>query len=114
MRASFQGIAAAIAFLSAVTPSVAQELKGWCLPVDDCVGAQIRIGEGRFDTCEETCEIRKPVRINGMNAFAYDEICQGDMGTNKSRIIVAQTKTGVDTTLYYISNSYVAKLEPCN
>jgi hypothetical protein len=107
-------IAVLVIAVAVTTPSFAQELRGWCLPADDCMGEQIKIGQGRFDTCEETCELKKPVRINGMNAYAYDLYCRGDMGSTKSRVIIAQTASENGTTRYYISNSFVSKLERCN
>ena len=62
----------------------AQDLRGWCYPVNECMGEQIPVGSGSYNTCEETCTLTNPVPVRGMEATLYDEVCQGDWMENGS------------------------------
>jgi hypothetical protein len=66
---------ALIAVLNFVAqPSSAQE---WCIPGDGCTGPEPITPDG-FNTCEETCSLRNPVPVRGMDATLYDVSCRGD------------------------------------
>ena len=103
----------ALALMSSAISVQAQSFTGWCFPADDCMGEQSPIRGNSFDTCEETCTLQKPVRINGMSANAYERVCRGDGGTRKDRVIIARSTEAGVTSLYYISETFVTKLERC-
>ena len=106
-----------IAFALAYTAysASAEDLTGWCFPATDCMGAQSKIENNSFGTCEEFCTLKNPFRIKGMKARFYDELCQGDGSPDpmKQKIIIAPAN-GIDgLELYYLSDSQIVKLERC-
>jgi hypothetical protein len=94
----------------------AQSLKGWCYPADDCMGTQIPIGSGTYDTCEETCTLTNPVSVRDMEATLYDVVCRGDWmegGSISNRIMFI--KQSLDQIrMFAISENSVTQLERCN
>ena len=93
--------------------AAAQDLTGWCFPADDCMGEPSEIKRNTFETCEETCQLLKPVRITGMNAHAYEQVCRGDSGNSRERVIIAKSTSNGKTTVLYVSNSFSTRLVRC-
>jgi len=99
----------------AVTPAAAQDLRGWCFPANECMGVQIPIGSGTYDTCEETCSLSNPVAVRGMDATLYDEVCRGDWmqgGTITNRIMFIK-QTSDRTRMFQVRESWIGELERC-
>ena len=65
--------------------SVAGEFDGWCFPATACTGEAMPIRDSSFETCEETCTMRDPVVVNGMDAVLYRVTCEGDWGSPEPR-----------------------------
>ena len=108
--------AIATALSLAFTPLTAQDLKGWCFPADGCMGVQIPIGSGTYETCEETCTLTNPVAVRDMEATLYDEACRGDWmegGTITNRIMFIK-QTSDRTRMFEVRNSWIGELERCN
>ena len=61
--------------------SHANEFDGWCFPATACTVEPMPIHDSRFDTCEETCQMTRPVNVNDMDAILYYVECQGDWGS---------------------------------
>ena len=94
----------------------AQDLRGWCFPADDCMGTQIPIGSGTFDTCEETCTLTNPVSVRDMEATLYDVVCRGDWmegGSISNRLMLIEQSSD-QTRMFAISKYSVTQLERCN
>jgi len=68
----------------AAQPSNAQQ---WCIPSDGCSPPEPITAEG-FRTCEETCSLRNPEAVRGMDATLYDVSCQGDALNYDYRTII--------------------------
>ncbi len=91
----------------------AQSLKGWCYPVDGCMGEQIPIGSGTYGKCDSSCTLTNPVPIRDMEATLYDEVCGGDWGSMTNRIMFV--KHSHDQIRMFAINEYqVTELEICN
>jgi hypothetical protein len=60
------------------SPSVADDFEGWCFPADDCTGEPMPIKHGTFATCEESCEMTNPAKIEGLEATVFDVTCKAD------------------------------------
>lgn len=61
--------------------SLARAFDGWCLPTDDCTGEPMAIKDDLFGTCEDTCSMKNPRKVQRMDAILYDVMCSGDSGT---------------------------------
>jgi hypothetical protein len=59
-------------------PSVADDFEGWCFPADDCTGEPKPIKNDTFATCEETCQMTNPAKVDGLDATVYDVTCKAD------------------------------------
>ena len=99
----------------AFTPLAAQDLRGWCFPVNECMGEQIPIGSGTYDTCEESCTLTNPVPVRDMEATLYDEVCRGDWmenGSMSNRIMFIKQSSG-QTRMFAIREGWTQQLERC-
>ena len=99
----------------AFTPLASQDLSGWCYPVNECMGEQIPLGSGSYNTCEETCTLTNPVPVRGMEATLYDEVCQGDWMENGSMInrIMFIKQSSDQTRMFAIREGWIEQLERC-
>lgn len=71
-------ISAAIAyFLGAVSSLEAQTVDGWCFEPDPCMGV-IEIENGRFQTCEQSCQLEPRYHLTGDNAQLNILSCASD------------------------------------
>jgi hypothetical protein len=93
----------------------AQELRGWCFAADECMGVQIPIGSGTYNTCEETCTLTNPVSVRGMEATLYDEVCQGDWmahGSITNRVMfISQVSDQI--RMFAVREHWITELERC-
>ena len=108
--------AIATALSLAFTPLTAQDLKGWCFPADGCMGVQIPIGSGTYETCEETCTLTNPVAVRDMEATLYDVVCRGDWmqgGSITNRVMFIK-QTSDQTRMFSVGKSWIGELERCN
>ena len=99
----------------AFTPLAAQDLSGWCLPADECMGVQMPIGSGTYDTCEERCTLTNPVPVRDMDATLYDEVCRGDWmenGSMTNRIMLIKQSSN-QTRMFAIREGWITQLERC-
>lgn len=99
----------------AFTPLTAQDLSGWCLPADECMGVQMPIGSGTYDTCEERCTLTNPVPVRDMDATLYDEVCRGDWmenGSMTNRIMLIKQSSD-QTRMFAIREGWITQLELC-
>ena len=99
----------------AFTPLTAQDLSGWCLPADECMGVQMPIGSGTYDTCEERCTLTNPVPVRDMDATLYDEVCRGDWmenGSMTNRIMLIKQASN-QTRMFAIREGWITQLERC-
>ena len=106
----------ATALSLAFTPLAAQDLGGWCLPADECMGVQMPIGSGTYDTCEERCTLTNPVPVRDMDATLYDEVCRGDWmenGSMTNRIMLIKQSSN-QTRMFAIREGWITQLERCN
>ena len=93
----------------------AQDLSGWCLPADECMGVQMPIGSGTYDTCEERCTLTNPVPVRDMDATLYDEVCRGDWmenGSMTNRIMLIKQASN-QTRMFAIREGWITQLERC-
>ena len=93
----------------------AQDLRGWCYPVNECMGEQIPVGSGSYNTCEEICTLTNPVPVRGMEATFYDEVCQGDWmenGSMTNRIMFIKQSSD-QTRMFAIREGWITQLERC-
>jgi hypothetical protein len=107
--------ALATALSLAFTPLAAQDLSGWCLPADECMGVQMPIGSGTYDTCEERCTLTNPVPVRDMDATLYDEVCRGDWmenGSMTNRIMFIKQSSD-QTRMFAIREGWITQLERC-
>ncbi|MEC7963166.1 MAG: hypothetical protein VX201_07835 [Pseudomonadota bacterium] len=94
----------------------AQDLEGWCYPANDCIGAQIPLGSGTYDTCEETCTLTNPVSVRDMEATLFDVVCRGDWmeaGSMSSRLMIIKQASD-QTRMFAIGENSVTQLERCD
>ena len=59
----------------ALTPAMATDPNGWCIPANGCSKDQQRIRNGRWSQCGGTCRLRNPVAVRDMTATLYDAQC---------------------------------------
>jgi hypothetical protein len=105
----------ATALSLAFTPLTAQDLSGWCIPAGACMGVQMPIGSGTYDTCEERCTLTNPVPVRDMDATLYDEVCRGDWmenGTITNRIMLIKQSSN-QTRMFAIREGWITQLERC-
>ena len=93
------------------TPLAAQDLRGWCYPVNECMGEQIPIGSGTYGTCESPCTLTNPVAIRDMEATLYDGVCEGDWGSNSIRTMFVSQSYG--ERMFAIDGFSIIELERC-
>ena len=94
----------------------AQDLRGWCFPADACMGRQVPIGSGTYETCEETCTLTNPVAVRDMEATLYDDVCRGEWmqgGSITTRVMFLK-QTSIETRMFSIIDYSVTELERCN
>ena len=91
-------------------------LNGWCFPASDCTGVQSPIQHGVYETCEETCELRRPVRIRGLPAVLLDVVCKADgMSPRNERVLfISRQKNGSVSAMHFIDKQSIIELERCN
>jgi hypothetical protein len=85
----------------------------WCIPSDGCMEAEPLRNDG-FNTCEETCSLSRPVRVEGMNGILFDVACRGDSASYDYRMLFLEfvDDTGQDSALI-IRNHGAEQLERC-
>ncbi len=95
----------------AFTPLAAQDLRGWCFPAEECMGVQIPIGSGTYGACDSSCTLTNPVAIRDMEATLYDEVCEGDWGSNSIRTMFVSQSYG--ERMFAIDDFSIIELERC-
>lgn len=112
-------VTAAVAVTSFAAVGVqAQELNGWCFPVDDCTGTQTPIENGSYGTCEGSCTLSDPVRIRGMDGTLFDQTCFADWMENGSQtqrvLVLKQELFSGDNKFLFVTSNETFELEQCN
>ncbi len=68
---------AAVIVVGSSTAVIAGSFDGWCFMEDVCTGPS-KIENDVYDTCEETCVMKNPTSVNGMDGLLYNVVCEGD------------------------------------
>ena len=95
-------------------PAIADSFDGWCFPADECTGEPMPIKDGTFGTCEESCEMTNPAKVEGLDATTYDVICKGDHlpEPSKERMIFVRFK-GDQTKAAVVDAAGITELARC-
>jgi hypothetical protein len=78
--------------------SMADDFEGWCFPADGCTGEPMAIKNGTFATCEETCELTNPAKVEGLDATVYDVTCKADHLSEPSHMLEAASFQSLQAT----------------
>lgn len=73
----------------------------WCIPGNACADPEPIAASG-FNTCEESCQMRNPVAIRGLDATLFDVSCKGDYGGIEYRMIMGEYDDGQGNRKAYI------------
>ena len=69
--------------------------EGWdCVSVGSDGGA-LSIENNTFNGVENTCTLSNPTPVRGMDAILYDAECSGEGMTNKERMMIMRTYSGI-------------------
>ena len=96
--------------------SLAGDFDGWCFPATACTAEPMPIQDSRFDTCEEACQMKRPVNVNDMDAVLYYVECRGDSGsppTERMLFMRYREDDGSNKALVLGSNGHVTQLIRC-
>lgn len=86
----------------------------WCLPYNECMGEPTPIRGNSFDTCEESCTMRDPVPVRGLDANLYDVKCEGDSSRSEYRMLLGEyTDWDGDRKAYIVTPHGTEQLERC-
>ena len=86
----------------------------WCLPANECTGEPSPIQNNQYDTCEETCRMRDPVPVRGLEAKLYDVKCEGDSSSSEFRMMLGEyTDFHGNRLAYLVTPDGAEQLERC-
>ena len=108
-------VLAVVGMVLQTSPSLADSFDGWCFPGDECTGQPMPIKNGTFGTCEESCEMTNPAKLDGLDATAFDVICKGDYlpEPSKERMIFVRFP-GDQTKAAVVDAAGMTELARCN
>ena len=111
-------ITACLAILTtSITSAQGQSLSGLCLDNREpgCMPRYIPFKGLAINFCEETCVLKNPVNVNGLNAVLYNMVCKADYPTKLGgRVMLLEQKGRQNqNTLLFIDKREVRSVLPC-